>query len=41
MAKSKNLTVHNKFTLLTATNGRKVGPNPINIRGVIVEFTEM
>jgi hypothetical protein len=41
IVKSKNLAIHGEFTLLTVTDGRKVGLNPINIRGVVVDFVEM
>jgi hypothetical protein len=41
MVKLKNLAIHGEFILLTAINERKVGPNLINIRDVIVEFAEM
>jgi hypothetical protein len=41
MVKLKNPAIHGEFILLTAINRRKVGPNPINIRDVIVDFAEM
>ena len=41
MVKQKNPASHGEFALLTVTNGRKVGPNPINIRGVVVDFAEV
>jgi hypothetical protein len=40
MVKLKNPAIHGEFILLTVINGRKVGPNPINIRDVIVEFAK-
>jgi hypothetical protein len=41
IVKSKNLAIHGELTLLTVTDVRKVGLNPINIRGVVVDFVEM
>ena len=41
IVKLKNLAIHGEFTLLTVTDGGKLGLNPINIRGVVVDFVEM
>jgi hypothetical protein len=41
MVRPKNPAIHGEFTLLTVTDGRKVGSNPINICGVVVDFAEV
>jgi hypothetical protein len=41
IVKLKNPAIHGEFTLLTVTDKRKVDLNPINIRGVVVDFAEM
>jgi hypothetical protein len=41
MVKLKNTAIHGEFILRTVTDGRKIGPNPINIRGMIVDFAEV
>jgi hypothetical protein len=41
MVKPKNPAIPGEFTLLTVTDGRKVGSNPINICGVVVDFAEV
>jgi hypothetical protein len=33
--------MHGEFILLTVRDGRKVALNPINIRGVIVDFADV